>query len=58
LTNLRNRLGIIVPTDKQNDNMPISSCTEESENEKMELVVGDDKSLTTFQIDIQYEVYQ
>jgi len=58
LTNLRIRLCIVVPTDKQSDNMSISSCTEESEDEEMDLDVEDDKSLTDFHIDIPYDVYQ
>jgi len=48
----------MVPTAKQNDNMSISSCTEESEDEEMDLVVEDDKSLTTFHMDIPYDVYR
>jgi len=48
----------MVPTNKQSDNMSISSCTEESEDEEMDLDVEDDKSLTDFHIDIPYDVYQ
>lgn len=56
LTNLRTRLGIMVP-DIQSD-MSISSCNEESEDEEMNSVFDDDESLATFHIDITYEVYQ
>lgn len=56
LTNLRTRLGIIVPPDSQSK-ISMSSCTEESD-EDMDFVFDDDKSLTTFHIDIPYHVYQ